>query len=119
MQDLYLGDNHDITIVNHDLGIRRDALTVTAQSLAIRLKMFLGEWNLNTTLGIPYFEAIIGKKVDNGLISSFFLSEINKDSNVKSVERFDMQFKNRNFTIDFTATLNYGGVMSRTIEIEV
>ena len=120
MQDLFLGDSHDITLVNNDLSVRRDALAVTAQSIAIRLKMFLGEWNLNTSIGVPYFQVILGSKADSGLINSLFMAEIQKESNVKTIDRFNVEFKNRIFNIDFIVTLHYGGILTvRNLEFEV
>jgi len=119
MQDLFLGNNHDITLVNNDLGVRKDALTVTAQCIETRLKLFLGEWNLDTTLGIPYFQAILGQKVDKGLISSYFMSEIAKERNVKSVDDFSVKFEGRRFEIEFKCALYFGGILEKQLGFEV
>jgi len=120
MQDLFLGNSHDITLVNKDLGVRRDALTVTAQSIEIRLRLFLGEWNLNTSLGVPYFQVILGSKADFGLINSLFMAEIQKEANVKTIDQFSIDYKNRKFSIDFVATLHYGGILTvENLTIEV
>lgn len=64
-QDIFIGADGDAALVNGDLVLTLDTETAaqaTAQRLQTRLRMFMGEWFLNTNLGTPYLQSILGKK---------------------------------------------------------
>lgn len=64
-QDFLIGSDGNLVLVNGDLMLTLDSETVaqaTAQRLQTRLRMFMGEWFLNTNLGVPYLQSILGKK---------------------------------------------------------
>lgn len=77
-----------------------------AQQLRIRMRFFLGEWFLDTRLGIDYFGKILGKKRRKNLIDSIFRKVIITTPGVKSVDSFDQTFDGatRTLAISFKAT---------------
>lgn len=54
------------------LRLTSDLATYVKQALSVNLSFFLGEWFLDTRLGMPYFKYIIGQRLDEGLVSSIF-----------------------------------------------
>jgi len=52
---------HDLKIEVGDL-VLTDGVEAVSQALDVRLQFFLGEWFLDTRLGVPYFEKILGQK---------------------------------------------------------
>lgn len=60
MIDIKVDDNDNIVIENGDIAIVKDAEEVE-QSLKIRLKMWLGEWFLDESLGLDFLGKIFKK----------------------------------------------------------
>jgi hypothetical protein len=77
-----------------------------AQQLRIRMKFFLGEWFLDTRLGIPYFQKILGKKRRKNLIDSIFRKAISTTPGVKTIDSFEQTFDGatRTLLLSFTVT---------------
>lgn len=61
MSDLKLDSDHDIYVGTYDLELV-ESVEVVSQDVLVRLQFFLGEWFLDTRLGVPYFEKILGHK---------------------------------------------------------
>ena len=80
-----------------DLDLERDSLVLTEdnsdeeieQRLKSRLKLFLGEWFLNTQVGLPYLQLIFIKGVDPVLIETVFKDEILETRGIARLLRFD------------------------------
>lgn len=67
------------------------------QRLQIKLKTFKGEWWLDTSFGIPYRDtgdgkAIIGKGLTKKDIDAVYISAINTDVDVNSIEYFYSEY---------------------------
>lgn len=77
--DILLDESHDIVFVNGETPVTRANFDVVAQRLRIRLKTFLTEYNFNTSYGIPYFQAIFGRRVRKSEIDYIFQEEIFKE----------------------------------------
>lgn len=60
MGDLKLDANGHVTFVNNDLVFVEGSEEV-AQLILERLRTFLGEWFLDVTIGVPYFEEVLVK----------------------------------------------------------
>ena len=60
------------------------------QHLEQRLRTFLGEWFLDETLGIPYFDNILKKNVIPSEIESIFINEIVSTPGVVRLLTFDL-----------------------------
>ena len=80
--DFLLNSDHDIVWVNGPL--MKDQTTqsrteVVGQRLLILLKSFEGEWFLDTSYGVPYFQFILGHKIKKSAVDLIFQREILAD----------------------------------------
>ena len=117
MKDLKLDGNHDLFIAESDLVVEQTRIEVIGQSLEIRLKMFYGEWYSNNTLGVPYYEIILGQKSNMGLVLEVIKSEIEREESIQTVQKIDAEVDNRGATITFEAITTAGETINETISI--
>lgn len=75
------------------------------QHLGQRLRTFLGEWFLDITLGLPYYDEILKKQVNANVVDSIFIDEILATPGVVRLLSFnsDLTLASRGLTIDFIA----------------
>ncbi len=81
-----------------------------AQRLLITLRMFTGEWFLDLTAGVPYYQSILVKNPDLDLIRSVLRQTIAADPLVVDVPRVDVELDRatRILTVSFAARLREG-----------
>lgn len=117
--DLSLGTNFsDLVFTNFNLSINDEPQAV-AQRIAVRLRIFLGEWFLDTTYGIPYYQSILVKAPDLNAIRTILRTQISTVPNVLSIDEFDFEYNTttRTLIVNFTVTTTSGQVTSSvTIE---
>ena len=84
------------------------------QHVKTRLLFFLGEWFLDTSVGMPYFQEIFGPAGDLSAIEGRIKSEIINTPGVESLDKFEMKLNSRirTLTASFSATTVYGKVSS-------
>lgn len=107
--DLLLGDDHDFIVRNSDLVIITDAERVR-QNIDVKLKLWRGEWFLDTEFGTPYLQSILGKQITlNGAVSAIKQS-ILEVADVNSITEFSYNFirSERRLSVEFTADTSYG-----------
>ena len=86
MITLAIDDNNDTFLdASGNVAIVDDAESLR-QRLLERLQFFLGEWFLDETLGVPYFQQILQSNVDINIVSNIITNEILKESEVIRVE---------------------------------
>ncbi len=100
---------HDLPAGSYGFGLA-NGLDRVAQQVRIRLKFFLGEWFLDTSRGIPYFEQVLKKTPDLHLITSLFKTEILTTPDVSALLSFDTEYKPlaRSFRVAFRAETRFG-----------
>jgi hypothetical protein len=120
MNDLEL-ENADLRIVNGDLVLVEGAEQV-AQALEIRLNSLKGEWFLDRTYGVPYFDEVLGKpsvKASSGDTSDDVASldavirqEILGVAGVNKIlsYRSSIDRANRVYSVTFAADTIYGPI---------
>jgi hypothetical protein len=104
MADLQLDPaTNDILVTDDALAIVEDGDAII-QHLAIRLRFFLGEWFLDTRLGIPYFDSVLVKNPNLVLVRGILRNAILTTPGVLSLESFAFDFDNANrvMAVDFT-----------------
>ncbi len=79
-----------------------------AQKLTQRLKLFYGEWFLDTTRGVPYFGNILGERNENNVVVQLLTDEILKESEVTSVFNIQSSLINRKFAYSCDILSIYG-----------
>lgn len=87
MSDLYLDEvTHDLVLDGTDLRVT-DEDEILVQRLSIRLQFLLGEWFLNTNLGIPYAQTIFENGLqDVDVLYFIFSTEIRATEGVETLD---------------------------------
>lgn len=75
MSDLLQDTYGDLEFTNNSLTFVEGADEVV-QRLRQRLRSFLGEWFLNTSLGIPYLQEILKKNPQHGIVDAILKKHI-------------------------------------------
>jgi hypothetical protein len=115
MTDFALDDDHDLAVENNNLVIIEGADEV-GQRLKTNLKLFQGEWFLNQTIGVPYFQEIFRKGISPDRIAAFFKREILITPGVIQLLEYDQQIDaaTRLLTISFKAQVSNGSIIQVT-----
>lgn len=86
------------------------------QRLKIRLLTFMGEWFLDTTYGVPYWQRLLGiKQTSKSAIDLIFQQQILAEPGVKEIVRFDSTFQNRQYSLNFRVKVVTGEITAPII----
>lgn len=86
------------------------------QRLKIRLLTFMGEWFLDTTYGVPYWQRLLGiKQTSKSAIDLIFQQQILSEPGVKEIVSFDSTFQNRQYSLSFRVKVVTGEITSPII----
>jgi hypothetical protein len=91
MADLQLATDHDLDLAAGDL-ILVTGVDAIAQDLDIRLNTFKGEWFLDTRIGVPYFQEILGEKPRLVALKGIFREAILLTPGVQSISDFVLSY---------------------------
>ena len=108
MLSFKLSDTGDLSINTNGILELVFEKTQLSQKLSQRLKMFYGEWFLDTTRGVPYFGNILGERVNQDVVVQIFTDEIFKESEVTNVINISSSLINRVFTYSCDVISIYG-----------
>ena len=82
-----------------------------AQRLKIRLLTFQGEWFMDTTYGVPWFQRILGiKQTSKSAVDLIFQQKILEEEGVKEIVTFNSTFVNREYSLNFTVKVVTGEI---------
>ena len=104
MKDLLLSKDHDLVIDKFDLQLTNDKQLVK-QRIRQALLAFKGDWFLNTSLGIPYYEEIVGQKNSIDTVKAIFIETIKKVDGVKDLVEFNINLENQSQSLNITFTV--------------
>jgi hypothetical protein len=109
MIDFALDDSGDLAIVNNDL-VMIDGAERVRQHLQIKLRLWAGEWFLDTEFGTPYLSDILGKQLSLGGAVAALKKSILEVDGVQTITRFEYNFNraSRSLSVDFDVTTPYG-----------
>lgn len=109
-RDLLLDDSNDIVITT-DLQFSR-GLPAIVQSCRIALLMFKGEWFLNLDAGVPYLQAILGKKARIAIESArlAYRDELEQIVGVLRITQLDITYDgpHRRMQVNFAVSTIFG-----------
>ncbi len=91
MADLKLTTLDDIDFSTEDLEVL-DGINAIAQHIRIRLRFFLGEWFLDTRVGVPYYRQILIKGANENIVRETLRRVISETPGVASIEEFSFTF---------------------------
>lgn len=104
--DIYLGPDSNDRLTN-------SLSEEVAQLLYTRFRMFKGEWFLDATIGVPYYQSILGQKVPVGIVSQILRRVITTCPGVASLNTFTLvQQANRGASVTFACTLIDGTTLT-------
>lgn len=110
MNDLALDTvTHDLLITGLDLSVIKGADRVR-QNVLVKLRLWSGEWFLDTEFGTPYIERILGKQVSlSGAVAALKRS-ILEVNDVDRITSFSYSFNrsSRSLSVDFECSTKYG-----------
>lgn len=81
----------DLTLANGDLALTTGTDAV-AQHLAIRLRAFRGEWELNREVGMPYLTDVFTKLPDEAALTTLFKNACRDTPGVAEVINLKLVF---------------------------
>ena len=92
--------------------VMAEGADAVAQQIKIVLKTFMGEWFLDTTVGIPYFEDILKKNPRSEVVETVLRGKIASVTGVTRVTAFGISIDNRlrTMTINYSAETNEGTI---------
>ena len=108
--NLALDSNHDIIIGRGTTRISGAAQV--AQLVKCRLLTIFGEWKLDNSLGLPWFEAIFTKQVRPSDIEAAIANIIRGTVGVQQLISIEINadYRARSLGISFTALSDYGDI---------
>ena len=103
--------NDDLVFENNEL-VLVDGLDLVEQLLRQRLQTFLGEWFLDTSLGLPYFQDILVKNPNANVVTSLLKDAILNTPGVIELVSFTPDFDsvNRSLNLSFSVRANDGEI---------
>lgn len=119
--DLLLDPNtHDLVFVNGQATVTQTQAEIVAQRLKITLYTFLGEWFLDTSIGVPYFQQIFGKGRTKSAVDVIFQRFISNDPGVIEIREFQsvLEPQGRGYEMTFTVRVA-NDVITEPITISV
>ena len=96
-------DTNDLVFINGACPVTQHLTDVVAQRLKITLYTFFGEWFLDTTIGVPYFQQIFGKVRSKSTVDLIFQRIIADDPDVIEILSFtsELAANARGYTMTF------------------
>lgn len=108
----------DLIIENGDLVLNSGAQAIL-QHILQRLRIFLGEWFMDVTIGLDYFNQILIANPDQSKIDALFINQICGTPGVDQLNSysFSPDFTNRVLTVRFqvqttSGIVNYSGLVN-------
>jgi hypothetical protein len=92
-----------------------------AQKIRQRFKLILGEWFLDTTKGVPWFEEVLIKNPNLELIKSLFRDEILNVPGITGVVQIESMYTPsiRTLSLAYVATYQTGATVSEVVSAPV
>lgn len=113
--DIQLDSNGHILLTTNGLSLINDRALLVAQRLSVRLRTYLGEWFLDTTMGIDWFADVLLKNVSKQTVDSILQNELVKDRFVVKIKTFSSSVVNRNYICSFSVEIEG---MERIVEMK-
>ena len=111
---------NDLSFYDYDFHLV-DEVNQIIQNLAIRLRFVLGEWYLDITQGVPYYEVFFKKAPIQIQIESILKEEIVNTRGILELTSFESEFDQtrRIYSVKFSARSINGENLSKEMELPV
>lgn len=113
-----LDQNNDLIISNGNFKTVSEGAEVV-QHVRSRLLFYRGEWFLDLTVGVPYFQTIFTKPVNLATIESELKLIIVQTDGINKLLTFSMDFDSntRKLDVSFSAETDYGIIDTTQVTI--
>ena len=118
-KNLYLDTaTGDLVIENFNLKLTTNKSEWLSQSIENEFKTFYQEWFANQTIGIMYYEKILGKNVDNDEVNSIYLNRLKAREDIEEVIEFNIEYDNsiRKYYISFIVIMKLDDGETETVQ---
>ena len=111
MLDIRLNNDHDLDVSSLDLSLVDKAEQVR-QQLLIKLRLFTGEWFLDTEFGTPYLQSVLGKQLTLAASIAAIRKSILEVEDVTNIVELSYNFsaQTRRLSVNFTVSTPYGNI---------
>lgn len=120
MSSFLLDDVGDLAIINNSLTLNSGNAAVT-QHLQIHFQIFLGEWFLDTQVGVPWFRDVLIKNPSFAVVQQMLKAVILDTPGVLQILSFSLVFdspQKRNLSLTFKA-LGSNGIIDFSQLVQV
>ena len=116
-----LDSNNDLIVENGQFKTVSDAAQ-TLQHVRSKLLTYRGEYFLDNTIGVPYFEEIFVKPVNLANVESIFKTVILSDPEIAQLLEFNLDYEGgseRLLKISFRAKTIYDDIIDNEVTLNV
>ena len=111
--DIKLGEDGDISLVNGDAQTTSIGAEDLAQRLRIRLNTFQGEWFMDNTLGIDWWNRVMGKNRSKMAVDALIQDAILKEPDALQIVSYTSSIStDRKFSCSFRVRTEDGAISS-------
>ena len=82
------------------------------QNLWLRFQFFLGEWFLDPTAGVPWYQKILGVKASDDTVSGILQRVVTTCPGVATLQSFSLNRSGRTIAPRFACTLDNGVILT-------
>lgn len=109
---------NDLKVISGDLSLAQ-GITAIQQDLQQTLQFWLGEWFLDTTVGIPYRQQILVKNPNLDLVQADLVNAALNVPGITQITDFSMQYSstNRTASVFITALTSTGQVIKAQAQV--
>lgn len=108
MSDIKLDVNGDLLLTRGELGMTATTQDAAKQRTTIRLLSYEGEWYLDESFGVPYFDKVLIKNSNQGSVDAVFRAAILDDPEITAIEVFKSKVEDDTYILEFTARTTSG-----------
>lgn len=114
MATLALTEDGDLDFSTGKLVIERDPAKCLASKLRARYRLYLGEWLLDTRLGVPYVQLILVKNPNMTVVRGVLRRVLESTPGVASIDEFTVTYdpRTRSAAFSFRVTTDLGAVIT-------
>ena len=115
-----IGADNDILLQNGKIAMTKDGAEVM-QSVLCRLRSFKGEWFLDTTAGMPWYQEVFTRPANLPSIEARIKAEILNTDGVDQLTRFAVVLDrtSRRLTVTFEAVTSYGEIINSDVYLTI
>ena len=116
--DIKLDENGNVSFSNGESDVTTIGAEDLAQRLYIRLNTFQGEWFMDNTLGVDYWNRVFGKNRNKRIIDSVIQDEIFKEKDVLQITEYSSSITSqREYSCSFKVRTANGAIFPVTFAI--